>query len=192
MTQKVDYIDLYTKLYSHGYQESPDISCGKHFCAWIAANLDNKFKSMIDVGCGNGWALRYFKDRKKQVTGADVSTIGVDRLRRQQLTVAHCSAHELGKVWHKEFDLYLSTDCFEHLHPDHVNRAIISAFHITKKYLALKICPRVDVSKRWKGKIIDHDLHLTVKPVEWWREQFLQHGGTLIYAEGECFIIDIS
>jgi 2-polyprenyl-3-methyl-5-hydroxy-6-metoxy-1,4-benzoquinol methylase len=43
----------------------------------LASHIETDNKSMCDVGCGEGWNLKFFKEKGWKVTGIDISNFGI-------------------------------------------------------------------------------------------------------------------
>lgn len=184
MEQEIDLQASYNKIYSLGYHENKDLTHAKKLCAIIDKSCD--FDTFLDVGCSFGWTLRHGL-KEKQGIGVDIASIPVAWLQNQGYCAIQCTAQKL-PFSNDAFDLYLSTDVFEHLRPEDVDAAIDEAFRVTRKYFAMKICPKVDIAPFKKA--VGHDLHLTVKPNEWWEQQFMMRGAKRLWAEGEMFVLE--
>lgn len=179
--QELNYGEIYDTLYRAGYHSDHNYSHAKELCQWLRDNLN--FQSVLDIGCSHGWVLRYFSDIV--AVGCDVSEEAVSECVKSGLLAGCMSAHELNDV--DMYDVVMSTDCFEHIHPDHVDQAIEAACRAASKYVAMKICPNLDRAK-WRH-LVGHHLHLTVRDIQWWKDSFLEHGGKLIHEDGDTFVI---
>ena len=187
-TNPINYQDVYENLYQQGYHSDLSFSNAKDLVAWIKSNL--QFSSILDIGCSNGWALQQFADGEIELAGLDPSQTAIDYCKAKGIEATVGCAHEL-PFKDNQFELVISTDCLEHVCPEHVSDSIKEIHRVAEKYIALKICPNVDEGD-WK-KLAGHDLHLTVKPLRWWKREFTKHGGKVIYTDrNEIFVIELS
>lgn len=131
---------------------------------------DIKFKTVLDVGCGPGWSVLEFLGRGYKAQG--VEPCGY--LFGQELRVpAGLGIVKKGSITEipfpaESFDLTFSTDVLEHLPEEEVHQAISELVRVSKKHIFVSICSHEAVC-------FPHlKLHQTVKPQEWWKEQFLQ------------------
>ena len=75
---------------------------------------DLKGKSILDIGCGWGQALLYFKERGLQCYGFDPAKDAVDFAVNQGLNVK-CAGMQTMDVFNKKFDLVALINVLEHL-----------------------------------------------------------------------------
>lgn len=181
MQDKEFYIDLYSKLYALGYHADPNYSHAKNLFHQLQ-RLEHEqaidFDSVLDIGCSHGWALKHFLLSGKDVEGIDPSTIAVLECEKNKVPAHLGVAHDL-PFNDQQFDLVISTDTFEHIDPDHVEESIQELQRVANNVIAMRICPQVDQA-HWKQHA-GHDLHLTVKPIEWWLEKIQLPGWALVY-----------
>lgn len=181
------YRGIYERLYRLGYHRDTDYSHAKDLCALL---LDRyQFESILDVGCSHGWSVGFFQKRGRRAAGVDVSATAVERGRGlgRDLRVASAAALPFRDG---EFDVVMSTDCFEHLRPEDVDAAVGEALRVARRYVALKICPRGDRNNWWKLLAGGRRLHMCVRPLEWWKTRFTAGGARLIHDDGETFILE--
>lgn len=148
-----------------GYR-SRQASQGLRYVAKLCA--DYKFSTVLDVGCGPGWSVLELLLRGKKAQGVEPCKY----LFTQELRVPA----GLGIV--KEglataipfpadsFDLVFCTDVLEHLPEKDVNQAISELVRISKKYVFASVCSQEAIC------FPELKLHQTVKPRNWWLEQF--------------------
>jgi ubiquinone/menaquinone biosynthesis C-methylase UbiE len=65
-----------------------------------------------------------------------------------------------------QFEYTCSTDVLEHIPTELIDDTIKEIYRLTKRKTIHVISTEPD--KKYNG----HEVHLTVKPIEWWREQF--------------------
>ena len=87
--------------------------------------IDNlKIRSVLDIGCGPGIALNYFKSKGCRILGAEGCKLAIEKSRVPDYT-RHVDysvgSLELNKRDLKHFDLIYSVEFVEHVHPRYVN-----------------------------------------------------------------------
>jgi 2-polyprenyl-3-methyl-5-hydroxy-6-metoxy-1,4-benzoquinol methylase len=73
-----------------------------------------EFRTVLDLGCANGFVLEFLMDRGKDVRGVELSSAVIDLIRsdlRERVTIA--SATTLGRVG--QFDLVTCIEVAEHI-----------------------------------------------------------------------------
>ena len=98
---------------------------------------------------------------------------------------AYRSPHKIYKTWglpissfkrhekkpDRRFDVVVCSDVLEHIPEDEVPRFIADLFNHAKLGVWASVCCR-PAKKFFPGT--DVNLHCTIKPLEWWQEQFTQ------------------
>lgn len=178
----INYFSLYSDLYDKGYHEDPSYTHARQLC-YVLRSL-YEFETVLDIGCSRGWVLNYFKD--KDATGIDVSRPAIKYCERKGYKVKQLSATQLG--YFSEFDLIIATDVLEHLTTEDAIRACKLIRKTAKKLIAVKIPNALDVA-HWK-EIAGMNLHLTVQPLEWWKEKLSRPGDKVTSPFKDCLIIE--
>jgi len=184
-----DYKTIYHRLYETGYH-SGGLNHGARMADPIIENYD--FESVLDIGCSQGLAVKKFQDAGKRACGIDVSKKAIEMAR--EMNVEGCvmaSATDI-PFGDDEFDAVYTTDMLEHLSEDDVPKAAAEICRVAKKYIFANIAFVPEKNKEplkvLHEKFDDMDevdcLHLTVKPREWWIEQFENEGASVVEAEG--------
>jgi len=138
----------------------------------ISKNKNIKINKVLDVGCAWGRTLEYWKNKNIKVVGVDVSTKVVDHCNELGYECYLSSATDLSVFKDKIFDLYMSTDVYEHLREDDLIYAIKEAKRITSKYLLIQ--PHTGPDKTGK-------LHLTIWSLSKWKEFFEENNLKILY-----------
>ena len=185
---RVDYETLYDTLRASGYHAHEDNS--SHLAPYIPWIVDKlRIQTALDIGCSAGMSLELLGRAGIRACGVDVSQQAVNKgvglgRRIQQASATHLPFDDAS------FDLVCSADVFEHLAPQDVPTACSEAARVAKKYLFFKIAEHEDTTQQWK-ELAGHPLHLTTRPIEWWKEQF-QGVGRVIRQERELICIEKS
>lgn len=111
--------------------------------------------SLIDYGCGEGKAVDYFRRREIKAKGVDIVKLRPD--------VTEACLWDMPKM---QADYAFSADVLEHL-PEHRVPEVLQAIRDRTKregFFTIATCDDVH------GDRIGETLHLTVQPIEWWRE----------------------
>ena len=153
--------DKYKKQWQSGYQPSQ--------CALFLPDYIHKMAlqedSLLEIGCGNGSTIRGLYNKGRRCTGLDITLAGIKGDR---------TGFVEAPAWRMpfrdgQFDLSFSTDMLEHLPFNFVEPAIKEICRVTRRKTFHIIANFPD---RRNGV----ELHLTIRPAEWWKEMFSRHG----------------
>lgn len=183
------YSKVYGRLYRLGYHSKDGYSHSKAIVEAVRKQ-DIPVKSALDIGCSTGWAVNELGKHGIRAAGVDVAPKAIEDGRKRGLDVYLASATGL-PFDDGAFELVMSTDCFEHLRPEDVMKAVDESWRVASKYLAFKINPRMDRNRMWR-LLAGTNLHLTLMPIEAWIALFERKGGTLVHVPGvdnEEFVI---
>lgn len=181
------YSSLYDRLYRWGYHKDTGYSHSRPLCDRL---LDRcAFDSVLDIGCSHGWAVEYLASKGKHAVGIDVSTTAVKAGQRLGRNIRLGSATAI-PLPDASVDAVISTDCFEHLRPQDVDKAIDETLRVARRFIALKVNPRADRNGWWK-LIAGTNLHLTLMPIRIWTQQYTLRGCSMITLDeaAEEFIV---
>jgi len=121
--------------------------------------------SLIDYGCGTGRALIHFRDWGLEVTGVDIAANCMEAW----LPFVRACLWELPPV---SSDWAYCTDVMEHIPENRVDDVLHGIRSRTAKGAFFQIAMRPDASG---PLIIGEQLHLTIKPIEWWKRRLEKH-----------------
>lgn len=134
---------------------------------WLRARCLFGNSSILDLGCGAGF-LADMIDGYSSYHGVDIAGQWIRQLqsREKRLNVRFSYANLADLPFgDQSYDFGFSLDVLEHIPPDFVDQ-VLSEMKRVCRNLCLCICTR-------HHKIHPElDLHLTVKPGEWWLEKF--------------------
>ncbi len=171
------YQALYDRLRASGYHEEEDGSSHlATYIPWLKERLN--YESVLDIGCSAGGSLPLLGSDGETAYGVDVSAVAVTKGRRLGRNVFQASATAL-PFSDNEFDLVVSADVFEHLHPDDAEKAASEAIRVARRFVFMKIAHHEDATVKWK-ELAGHPLHLTTEPLSWWL-QFFRPAGEIIW-----------
>jgi len=162
------YDKIYSPLFKKNYTKKSN-RAGPSLQQLEVFRKSNKIDihKVIDVGCSWGRALKYWRKRNVYAVGADVSKIVVKHCIKHKLNCKRSSATDLSKFNDKSFDLYMSTDVYEHIREKDLQFAIEEAIRVTNKYFLIRVHTMLD--KRGT-------LHLTVWNLDRWASFFMNNG----------------
>ena len=179
----MNYKKIYERLYRLGYHSKLK-NHGKRYIEYLCHKFD--FKTVLDVGCSNGVAVKELKRRRKIAYGIDVADIAI-RYAGSKSYVENCVVASTTDIPFKDnfFDAVFSCDMLEHLTEKDVGKAITELLRVSKKYLFLVIDGEFERNREWLKKAKEFfpadfqhfdNLHLTVWPLSKWKKQFIKRG----------------
>lgn len=197
MVSKTNYKQIYNTLYNQGYGESHQVS---HAIRYLLADEVLKLRptSAFDIGAATGSTVQFLRLHNIDATGIEPSSSAVKTAIQNSIPLIEGVAHSLPYVDNR-FDIVMSSDVFEHIHPDDVDASVSEAVRVARLYVAMRISTRRDGSK-WKSLAANQlppeakgHLHMTVKSLDWWIEKFQQFApdSQIVYSEPEQFILKL-
>jgi len=165
VTEKRKYDDCWTD--SIGYSKS---ACAEPLINAVLKTMKPGDK-VLDIGCGDGHTVRGLRAAGVDATGVDITLAAIpDNM--QGIVEA--------PVWNmpfkdNQFDYTVSTDVLEHVPTEMIPKALIEIYRVTKRQ-SFHVVALFDGIRN--GVI----LHMTVKPMEWWTQQFdrIPHKGLAV------------
>jgi len=161
----LDYIKnedaKYSRLYKNNWPDGPV----RLACEILAPVLRKKYDNVLDCGCGLSTLRNYIKCTK--YTGVDVSSYQIKKLnsknKDKNLKFARCSLTEPLPYKENEFTCVFCLDVLEHIAEEYVEDVLKNMLRVSEEFI-FSICLRKAKSKDKDG----NQVHLTVKPTEWW------------------------
>lgn len=131
-----------------------------------------KGATVLDVGCGCGLSVRAMLDDGFDGYGIDFAKIDV--LWKELGVEGRCSTASADNLPFKDgrFDLVMSMDLMEHIPEAEVSKVLDEIVRVGKKLTAISVC-LIDEKVPIIGEV---STHITLKPVEWWRDKFHEAG----------------
>lgn len=117
-------------------------------------------KTVLDVGCGNGFLVKKLRERGFSAYGVDFSEFAGKEIPDWFI---ESEAKKL-PFRDKSFDVVISTDFFEHLPEEEIDQ-VYGEMKRVGHHLIASIGFKPDDQRR----DFPIDTHLTVKPKEWWQ-----------------------
>lgn len=118
----------------------------------------------LDLGCGNGYAVRQMRERGLPWFGIEHSRTAFERdLREPWFFHGETTQFAAG-----QFDLAYSTEVLEHIPEDQAPAVVADLCRVTRRYMFLTISLRPSSD--------NNRYHCTLKPRAWWEALFTQNG----------------
>lgn len=164
-----DYEEIYTGLFNTGgYCPIPcerDVYAAKAFKSIIK---ENKILSIIDVGAGNGHVARNIHsiDPSILISCADFNNFH----KLDYASHINCNLTiqaDIEKLLNNSYDILFCLDCLEHLPEDKLDDVLV-VFKKISKWLIISVPSTSSV-------VNGIELHLTIKPKEWWDDLFSKY-----------------
>lgn len=109
---------IYANSSDHVRRNGLDIQAAQksyaHYVQYIEHFVDLKEKTVLDVGCGNGWSSFLISERAQMVTGMDVHRDNFEPELSQNLAYLQSSATQI-KIPAETFDVVCTHECLEHV-----------------------------------------------------------------------------
>ncbi len=158
LKERKKYDDCWSKDYK-GHYKGPS-ACAIPLIQHVLKTM-RKGDSVLDIGCGDCTSLLGLRVAGVNCVGVDISLAGVPD-----------EVHSVygAPVWDmpfddQQFDYTVSTDVLEHVPTKMIPKAIKEIFRVTKR-------KTFHVVALFDGICNGVVLHETVKPIEWWIDQF--------------------
>lgn len=156
----------YDWLWANGYRAARWKKLADHTLR-RAAGIDATRPALIDLGAGNGEALRYFAQHELEVKGVDISAYAALQLREEGYDVRQASLDDLSMFPTGLFHIGFCNDVIEHVPEELVRPSLEEMARVSRDYLMISVCPTPSHHLSQEGD----NLHLTVRPQEWWEEE---------------------
>lgn len=173
------YAELYD--FCHANHRDYDHNVGLE----LTRRLSRQFrgKTIIEFGAGNGALSQYLESQGNLVTAIEVSAHALAKIQCSQKI--HGDAFTLAGL-SEGFDVFASVDVLEHLTENDIRLVLREAGRLAD-YLYLSVSTRPSGLLGPKGE----NLHLTVKPAEWWAQQVGRYFDVRVsngYGEGQIVL----
>jgi ubiquinone/menaquinone biosynthesis C-methylase UbiE len=116
---------------------------------------------ILDIGCGMGALVRALLKQGADAYGVDVSSVAIDHCSSFMPSRFHVASVLALPFPDDSFDTLVSTDCLEHLTPEHAALALKEMHRVCRRSLFLYVATEPDRDGHW---------HLTVKKRGWWED----------------------
>tara|TARA_R110000824_G_scaffold9415_4_gene42101 strand:+ start:6516 stop:7109 length:594 start_codon:yes stop_codon:yes gene_type:complete len=175
------YKKFYDELYENGYHKSLHGNHGKVLLPKVLQYDTDLF--VLDLGCSKGKIVESLINKGfKNTYGIDIADIAIEACRNRGLetcTVASCSQTGFEDSF---FDIVISSDVLEHIDQEELPSVAKEVNRIMKIggifYFKIATKPERHVPKYKKiaQKYNLKNLHVTVKPVGFWKKLFISNG----------------
>lgn len=158
-----DYAALYD--YCHRHHAAYDANEG--LMLFTQLGLTCRGERVLEFGAGNGALSHFLEQQGARVTAVEVSEDAfsrisiLDKILGDALTLGGLSGG---------YDRFVSVDVLEHLTENDVRIVVREAARLAQA-ITVSVCTRPSGLVGPQGE----NLHLTVRPVRWWIEQFSRH-----------------
>jgi len=160
------------QMYNHLWQNGYGDANWKRLANIVIERNKGGDNSLIDFGFGTAKAMRFFRNNGFYVEGVEISSYAIQLANQNGFRVYHVSVDNLESTFKGTFGIGFCNDVLEHLPEESVPRAIKEMAKVCHSKLYISVCPTISHNKSLDGK----NLHLTVKPEEWWTQQLLRVG----------------
>jgi len=133
---------------------------------------NNNFKSIIDIGCGNGSFINKCANTSfTKCTAVDIITVELGEvIPNDSVNYINTAASEI--ELDEKFDLVTSFECLEHVIEAEVDNTLDKIFSLSDKYVCLSIAHKDSGEFTEDG----FNLHSTVKDWKWWKDKLTKRG----------------
>lgn len=176
--RKLTVEEKYNKAYQN--PEYMKVSVGQAYLTWVLTNL--RFKSVLDVGCGCGYALLGFILHGKTAKGVEVCDYLLETTLRTYVVAGVVKKGRIQELPYEAdtFDLVYCTDVLEHIPECDVHKSIGELVRVSRKYVFISVST---VPAQCMPSL---KLHETVKPMEWWKGEFEKYRVKLVCEPSLC------
>jgi SAM-dependent methyltransferase len=132
-------------------------------------------RTVLDFGCGNGYAVRKMRQSGGDWIGIEYSQAAYDKYLKE----SYFCTGTTKQFADRQFDMVYSTEVLEHVPEMDVPDVTRELCRLADKYLFLTISLRPSSD--------DNRYHCTLKPREWWEGKFTGHGFEIDRDVIKCF-----
>ena len=126
-----DYFDM---MFSKGGKPSPaDVKRAE----FIRDQIPDNTRTILEVGCGTGTVTRALTENYK-VTGLELSSVGVQKVRELGITCVQGSIDEL-PFPDKSFDMVIASEVLEHLDEEIFTKGLRQLARVASRYILITV-----------------------------------------------------
>lgn len=153
------------ELYAEYHRHCPFETFGQDtFLADKAVAAYYDARTVLDFGCGNGYAVMRMREEGEEWLGLEFSETAFQKyLHGPPFYVGTTDQFE-----DRQFDMVYSTEVLEHIPEDVTDEVIAGICRVAAKYLFLTISLRPSSD--------NNRYHCTLRPRAWWEAKFTAHG----------------
>ena len=135
-----DYYQVYNPFEKPGKLPESHKNMRDEQINWILKNIpkSSKIQSVCDIGCGSGYLMKLFKDKKYKITGIDYSPLMIKEIKKNYRINAIQGKFD-SKSFKEKFDLITSSNVIEHLYDPKIEIGIMSNLINENGYLFIEV-----------------------------------------------------
>ena len=173
---------MYEGIYGVGYHSKHSLAHASQIVEWLKKDWPGR--TVLDIGCARGTAVKELRAAGHCAMGVDVCRVAVKAAEEEGLPVLWAPATAL-PFPDDAFDFTMHTDVFEHLWEEDVPKACEESLRVARRGVICKIATRRDqlrvlIPKAGLDPKRFERLHMTVRPIEWWADQYKQAGAVTV------------
>lgn len=176
--------EIYSTLYKEDYGEGRWRTLATVIEAYTFLQ---KIVTIIDLGCGIGAAIRYFRKKGYQCHGVDISEYACSQL-KASYTVFHASLDDLSFLQPSSYDIVFCSDVLEHLKEEYLENTLKEMCRICKKtvFISVTMSPSSFLSFE------NENLHRVVWDFKKWHDFFRKFSCSFAIKNSDeaIFVID--
>ncbi len=121
-------------------------------------------KSVLDFGCGNGYAVKEMRRKGQPWDGVEISQTAFE----QHLNEPYFHLGTTDQFSDEQFDMTYSTEVLEHVPEDVIDQVTTDICRVTERYIFMTISLRPSSN--------NNKYHCTLHSRKWWEEKFIRNG----------------
>jgi ubiquinone/menaquinone biosynthesis C-methylase UbiE len=160
----------YSGLWQNGYKDANWHKLA-NYALNVANSIDGKV-TMVDFGFGKGTAMDFFISNGIDIQGVEISDYAVQTQLSKGKKVYHSSLDNMSMFKNNQFRIGFCNDVIEHVPENLIMPTLREMARVCSDYLLISVCPTPSHHLSLEGE----NLHLTVKPKEWWEDKSDNYG----------------
>ena len=136
------------------------------------------FKTAMVLGCAKGFLVQALREKGVEAVGVDISEYAIANAPREIQDYVYCGdVCDLSKWPDGAFDLVCAMDVLEHIHMPDLEKAIHEAVRVCSNIVVLHLPVKGPSGGGADESATSSDpTHVSIYPVEWWKEKFTACG----------------
>jgi len=142
-------------------------SSANNFARLVKSIIPEGNSSVLEIGCGNGTGMKALSNHCN-ISGNDII---IEAAVASEIDATILYEFPLWNIpGYLSFDYTISTDVLEHIPIEKIDESIKKIIEISEVGAIHAICTR-PASTKYEGR----QVHLTVRPIWWWRKLFQKY-----------------